>query len=77
MYTTSRTCRALLRHDDVALLQQMQTMPLVVERTLGSPVKLPLYVSHADALQGRNAVKDLTLLKGMLWVGRGCWWGGT
>lgn len=54
-----------MRHDDVALLQQLQTMPLVVERALATPLKPSLHGSHADALQGRSPVKELTLLKGV------------
>ncbi len=68
--TPSPHNRVLLRHDDVSLLQQLQSMPLVVERTLSTPIKVPVYKSHGDALLGKNAVKDVTLLKGVC----GCLW---
>ncbi|KAK9809052.1 hypothetical protein WJX72_008467 [[Myrmecia] bisecta] len=58
------TIRVHLRHDDVALLEKLRGMPLVVERKLADDLKLPVYASNSDAVKGAKPVKESTLYPG-------------
>ena len=57
--------RLQLRHDDAALLEKMNDVPVVIERKLKEPITLPVYANNRDAVKGgKPSAKERTLYPG-------------
>lgn len=52
------TVRLQLRHDDAALLDKMNELPVVIERKLKEPINLSVYSNNRDAVKGAEAITN-------------------
>lgn len=56
--------RVCLRHDNVALLEKLRDVVLVLERRLPTPVDVPLHATLPEALSGGKAFKGQAMHRG-------------
>lgn len=56
--------RLQLRHDDAALLDKLNDLPVVVEKKLKEPITVPVYANNRDAVKAGKAVKERSLHPG-------------